>query len=228
MTLHLPQPPAGAQHAVLAALVPEGGLPPSAAAVLRLGAGRPRPLLALPVHVLRGPGARPTAAERTGWRFLLRRDEPAVPPAAAEASEADTPAGRTGAVDVVELADGAGGFDPAGLDEVVAAAEVVEGPGGPAFSHVTAGPYLDSTVRALRQAWQLSHGAAGRFEPRLLSLPEHYASALWLHSARPGEDLMIPLAPAPLGVAGHQVLPAAELLARLERSPAARPTALIG
>ncbi|MFJ5234123.1 hypothetical protein ACIQBJ_29980 [Kitasatospora sp. NPDC088391] len=224
MTLHLPQPPAGAQHAVLAALVPEGGLPPSAAAVLRLGAGRPRPLLALPVHVLRGgAGARPAGAERTGWRFLLRRDEstsPSVRPA--------PPAGAPGAVDVVELADGADGFDPAGLDEVVAAAEVVEGPGGPVFSHVTAGPYLDSTVRALRQARQLSHGAAGRFEPRLLSLPEHYASALWLRSALPGEDLMIPLAPAPLGVAGHQVLPAAELLARLERSPAARPTALIG
>jgi len=111
---------------------------------------------------------------------------------------------------------------------VVAAAEVAAGADGPVFSHLNAGPYLDSTVRALRQAWQLVHPSPARYEPRLLSLPEHYASALWLHSALPGEDLLIPLAPAPLGVAAHQVLPAAELLARLANAPAARPTALIG
>ncbi|RKE22848.1 hypothetical protein [Streptomyces sp. TLI_171] len=215
MTLHLPQPPAGAQRAVLAALVHEGGLPPSAAAVLRHAAGRPQPLLALPVHVLRGPAPRLAGAEGTGWRFLLRRDEPDGAPSPAEAPNSPAPSR-------------AGEFSEEGLDAVVAAAEVNIGPAGPVFSHVTAGPYLDSTVRALRQAWQLTQGSPSRFEPRLLSLPEHYASALWLHSALPGEDLMIPLAPAPLGVAGHQVLPAAELLARLERSPAARPTALIG
>lgn len=104
-----------------------------------------------------------------------------------------------------------------GPAEVVAAAEVLETPDGHAFSHFTAGPYLDSTVRALREAWQLTQVAHSRHQPRLLSLPGHYATALWLHSPKPGEDLLIPLAPAPLGVTAHRVYPAAQLLSMLER-----------
>jgi hypothetical protein len=114
-----------------------------------------------------------------------------------------------------------------GATEVAAAAEVVETPDGHAFSHFTAGPYLDSTLRALRQAWQLTEGAHARHQPRLLSLPGHYATALWLHSPSAGEDLLIPLTPAPLGVTAHRVYPAAELLATLEHSPVAAP-ALLG
>ncbi|MFF4341064.1 hypothetical protein ACFY00_14145 [Kitasatospora sp. NPDC001540] len=239
MTLHLSQPPAGALRAVLRALAPEAELPPSSASVLRHSVDRPRPLLALPVHALHGPAPRLAGADCTGWRFLLSETAPgeAAPTAPAPCGHGDCAAGagRPGAQ--APGAPGAaeprgergrerapltvGEFTEDGLDGVVAAAEVVDGPAGPAFSHLTAGPFLDSTVRALRQAWQLTHGTPGRYEPRLLSLPEHYASALWLHGAQPGEDLLVPLAPAPLGVAAHQVLPAAELLARLERSPAA-------
>ncbi|MEV4557745.1 hypothetical protein AB0K51_12185 [Kitasatospora sp. NPDC049285] len=226
MTLHPSQPPAGALHAVHAALGSEVALRQPAAAVLRHGDLAPQPALALPVHTLRGPAPRLAAADRTGWRFLVRagaQDQADNPPA----EPGCPPAGR--AAEPGESAAGEGAvFSEEALAGVAAAAEVVQTADGPLFSHFTAGPYLDSAVRALRQAWQLTQGAPSPYEPRLLSLPDHYATALWLHSGHPGEDLLIPLAPAPLGVTAHQVLPAAELLARLEHSPAARPTALIG
>ncbi len=106
--------------------------------------------------------------------------------------------------------------------EIAAAAEVVETPEGYAFSHFTAGPYLDSTVRALRQAWQVAQASRSRHLPRLLSLPDHYATALWLHhpDVGPATDLLIPLAPAPLGITAHRVYPATDLLALLERGSA--------
>ncbi|MFF0387153.1 hypothetical protein ACFYS8_00500 [Kitasatospora sp. NPDC004615] len=232
MTLHLSQPPAGALHAVHSALAPGAALPPSAAAVLRHSEGRPEPLLALPVHALRGPAPQLAGADCIGWRFLLRaaRADAALPHC--PHGDCDGASGQAGGRAAGGRAEhrplAVGEFTEDGLEQVTAAAEVAVGANGPAFSHLTAGPYLDSTVRALRQAWQLVHPSPARYEPRLLSLPEHYASALWLHSALPGEDLLIPLAPAPLGVAAHQVFPAAELLARLANAPAARPTALIG
>ncbi|WP_073808535.1 hypothetical protein [Kitasatospora sp. CB01950] len=227
MTLHLSQPPAGALHAVRSALAPGAALPPSAAAVLRHSADRPEPLLALPVHALRGPEPRLAGAECIGWRFLLRACLPeAAGPQCPHGGGCD---GAVGArAERTERPLVTGEFSEDGLEQVVAAAEVAAGADGPVFSHLAAGPYLDSTVRALRQAWQLVHLSPARYEPRLLSLPEHYASALWLHGALPGEDLLIPLAPAPVGVAAHQVLSAAELLARLANAPAARATALIG
>lgn len=84
---------------------------------------------------------------------------------------------------------------------VVAAAEVVKSVEGHTFSHFAAGPYLDSTVQALAQAWQLAHPLRSRHQARLLSIPGHYATALWLHSTDGGPegDLLIPLAPAPSG-----------------------------
>ncbi|MGX4734391.1 hypothetical protein [Kitasatospora griseola] len=227
MTLHLSQPPAGALHAVRSALAPGAALPPSAAAVLRHSADRPEPLLALPVHALRGPAPRLADADCIGWRFLLcaARPDAAGPPC--PHGDCDGAGGAAhGRPEHRPLVTGE--FTEDGLEHVVAAAEVAAGADGPVFSHLTAGPYLDSTVRALRQAWQLVHPSPVHYEPRLLSLPEHYASALWLHSALPGEDLLIPLAPAPLGMAAHQVLSAAELPVRLANAPAARPTALIG
>ncbi|MFI6158218.1 hypothetical protein ACIBCA_36655 [Kitasatospora sp. NPDC051170] len=113
--------------------------------------------------------------------------------------------------------------------EVAAAAEVVQSAEGHTFSHFTAGPYLDSTVRALRQAWQIAQGSRAQRRPRLLTFPGQYATALWLHSpeADPSADLLIPLAPAPLGVTAHRAYPAADLLPLLARAPlTARPLLL--
>ncbi|MGF1427257.1 hypothetical protein [Kitasatospora sp. LaBMicrA B282] len=108
---------------------------------------------------------------------------------------------------------------------VVAAAEVLKSAEGHSFAHFAAGPYLDSTVRALEEAWQLVQAQRTSHQARLLSMPGHYATALWLHGidASPEVDLLIPLAPAPLGVAAHRAYPAGDLLARLARPTAAGP-----
>jgi hypothetical protein len=109
---------------------------------------------------------------------------------------------------------------------VLAAAEVVKSSEGHTFAHFAAGPYLDSTMQALDEARQLVLGSRIAYQARLLSMPDHYAAALWLHAAEadPAADLLLPLAPAPLGVAAHHAYPADELLARLAR-PTARVTA---
>lgn len=116
---------------------------------------------------------------------------------------------------------------------VVAAAEVVKSAEGHSFAHFAAGPYLDSTVQALAQAWQLVQAQRTSHQARLLSMPGHYATALWLHGidATPDDDLLIPLAPAPLGVTAHRAYPAGELFALLARpatATAARAVATTG
>ena len=113
--------------------------------------------------------------------------------------------------------------------DVAAAAEGGQSAEGHTFSHLTAGPDLSSTVRALREAWQLAQGSRSRCQPRLLTFPGQYATALWLHSpdAGPAADLLIPLAPAPLGVTAHRAYPAAELLPLLTRAPLAGPPPLL-
>ncbi|MGA5702838.1 hypothetical protein [Peterkaempfera bronchialis] len=106
-------------------------------------------------------------------------------------------------------------------DQVVAAAETLETPDGHAFSHFAEGPYLEATLRALQQARRATATATGPYQPRLLSVPTLYTTALWLHALRPGgTDLLIPLAPAPLGIAAHRAYPAAELLDLFRRTVA--------
>jgi hypothetical protein len=56
------------------------------------------------------------------------------------------------------------------------------------------------------------------FLPRLLSVPGHYMTALWLHPVlerAQSADVLIPLAPAPLGVTAHLPHDADELLSLL-------------
>lgn len=99
----------------------------------------------------------------------------------------------------------------------VAAAETMLTPDGWAFSHFFEGPYIASTERALRQAEVMQQP----YQPRLLSIPGLYMLALWLHGdcaadAATGRlaatDLLVPLAPAPPGIAAHRPHRAAELL----------------
>jgi hypothetical protein len=101
-------------------------------------------------------------------------------------------------------------------DRAVAAADTTWTPDGWAFSHFSEGPYLASTERALRQAEPL----AGAYQPRLLSIPGLYMLTLWLHGdtadgddAQPAPaDVLVPLAPAPPGIAAHRPYRAADLL----------------
>ncbi|MFF2654694.1 hypothetical protein [Streptomyces sp. NPDC058045] len=99
----------------------------------------------------------------------------------------------------------------------VAAADTVLTADGWTFSHFFEGPYLTSTELALQQAGELS----AAYQPRLLSVPELYMLTLWLHGdatadATQGQpaptDLLVPLAPAPPGIAAHRPHSVAELL----------------
>ncbi|MEV6399828.1 hypothetical protein AB0M39_34435 [Streptomyces sp. NPDC051907] len=102
-------------------------------------------------------------------------------------------------------------------ERAVAAAETTLTPDGWTFSHFFEGPYLASTERALRQAESLRTP----FQPRLLSVPELYMLTLWLHGdieadasagALQPSDVLVPLAPAPPGIAAHRPHRVAELL----------------
>ncbi|MFJ9041988.1 hypothetical protein ACIRF8_36240 [Streptomyces sp. NPDC102406] len=102
-------------------------------------------------------------------------------------------------------------------DRAVAAADTMLTPDGWAFSHFFEGPYVASTERALRQAEALPK----TYQPRLLSVPELYMLTLWLHgdhtadasSGHPAaDDILIPLAPAPPGIAAHRLHRVADLL----------------
>ncbi|MCN9240950.1 hypothetical protein NGF19_09105 [Streptomyces sp. RY43-2] len=102
-------------------------------------------------------------------------------------------------------------------ERVVAAAETVPTPDGWAFSHFFEGPYVAATERALRQAETLQQP----YQARLLSVPELYMLTLWLHGDSTADaaeghlaasDLLVPLAPAPPGIAAHRPHPVAELL----------------
>ncbi|MFG3250000.1 hypothetical protein [Streptomyces sp. NPDC048187] len=116
-------------------------------------------------------------------------------------------------------------------DRAVAAAETMLTPDGWAFSHFFEGPYVASTERALRQAESM----AQPYQPRLLSVPELYMLTLWLHGdcaadAAAGHpeaaDLLVPLAPAPPGIAAHRPHRVAELLPVLTHRMT--PTRLLG
>ncbi|WP_434587928.1 hypothetical protein [Streptomyces sp. A5-4] len=102
-------------------------------------------------------------------------------------------------------------------DRTVAAADTMLTPDGWAFSHFCEGPYIASSERALRQAETMN----GRYQPRLLSVPELYMLNLWLHGEPEADasddmplptDVLVPLAPAPPGIASHHPHPVADLL----------------
>ncbi|QNP73938.1 hypothetical protein IAG44_33755 [Streptomyces roseirectus] len=102
-------------------------------------------------------------------------------------------------------------------DRAVAAAETRLTADGWVFSHFFEGPYIDSTERALRQAESIELPV----QARLLSVPGLYMLTLWLHGDHESDgtsgnlaaaDVLIPLAPAPPGIAAHRPHRVAELL----------------
>ncbi|MEU3322907.1 hypothetical protein [Streptomyces sp. NPDC006785] len=99
----------------------------------------------------------------------------------------------------------------------VAAADTVLTPDGWTFSHFFEGPYLASTELAVRQAEASATGC----QARLLSIPELYMLTLWLHGDTAADpsggvlaptDVLVPLAPAPPGIAAHRSHRVADLL----------------
>ncbi|MGY1434213.1 hypothetical protein [Streptomyces reniochalinae] len=213
MPLHVSEAPAPALRSVLTALgSPTAVRGTRAPATLRAAQGHLRPELPLPAyemarvapstderaHARAGHAAPGPLTRLTGWRFLLRD----------ETSDAAGPHGAA----------------HAGTAEAVLTAD------GWAFGQFRQGPYVLSTVRAMRQAEALPTP----YQPRLLSVPELYMLTLWLHhdtSADPAEgepeaaDLLIPLAPAPPGIAAHTAHRVDALLPVLTRRLVTAPAA---
>ncbi|MCW7947104.1 hypothetical protein AAW14_35415 [Streptomyces hygroscopicus] len=113
-------------------------------------------------------------------------------------------------------------------DRAVAAADTMLTPDGWAFSRFFEGPYVAATERAVLQAETL----AQPYQARLLSVPELYMLTLWLHGDTTADgatghpaaaDLLVPLAPAPPGIAAHRPHRVADLLPvltlRVTRAP---------
>jgi hypothetical protein len=109
-----------------------------------------------------------------------------------------------------------------GGERAVATAEAMLTADGWAFARFCGGPYVASTERALVQA----EGLNAPYQPRLLSVPELYMLTLWLHhdvcadgaeGLPAAGDLLVPLAPAPPGIAAHRPHHVADLLPRLTR-----------
>ncbi|WP_411082458.1 hypothetical protein [Streptomyces sp. cmx-18-6] len=102
----------------------------------------------------------------------------------------------------------------------VAAADTMLTPDGWSFSHFFEGPYLASTELAVRQA----EASPTAYQARLLSIPELYMLTLWLHDSTEDDssdasvgvlapaDVLVPLAPAPPGIAAHRPHRVADLL----------------
>jgi hypothetical protein len=81
----------------------------------------------------------------------------------------------------------------------MAAAEVAVDAAGhaSAFSSLNMGPFVSSTMSALAAAEKIDAVANGRYQPRLLRIPELYVMALWLKAEKAGEDIVVPMSPAP-------------------------------
>ncbi|MEW2140527.1 hypothetical protein AB0892_28705 [Streptomyces sp. NPDC005409] len=200
MPLHVPPAPAPALRSVLAALGSPTAVHEARTPALRAAQGPLTPELPLPVHVLDRLNVSGLAAGGRPPRTRLTGWRFLI---------------RSG-------------------ERHVAAADTRLTPDGWVFSHFFEGPYVAATERALRQAESLP----GNYQPRLLSVPELYMLTLWLHGAvgadasaglPAGEDLLVPLAPAPPGIAAYRPHPVSELLPvlthRLTRAaPPAPPT----
>ncbi|MEU1267983.1 hypothetical protein [Streptomyces sp. NPDC005799] len=166
----------------------------------------------------------PTAVREARTPSLLRAQGPATPELPLPVHVLDQPA--QDGTSVTRLAGWR--FLIRCGDRAVAAAETMLTADGWAFSHFFEGPYIASTERALRQAETMKQS----YQPRLLSVPSLYMLTLWLHGdctadASTGHpaptDLLVPLAPAPPGIAAHRPLRVAELLPVLSHRVTAVP-----
>ena len=175
MPLHVPSAPAPAARSVLAALRAPATASRGRAPVAASKAGPSLEIeLPLPVHELTDAGASNAGPyTRLTGWRFLLREKGAT---------AGSPA--------------------------VGAAETLLTSDGWAFAYFCGGPYVASSQRALRQAESLP----GLHQPRLLSVPRLYMLTLWLHAdatadidegAPEPSDLLIPLPPAPPGIAAH-------------------------
>jgi len=89
--------------------------------------------------------------------------------------------------------------------------DVDEETGKPEFSHASTGPYVDSTVEAIRRAEYFPEVKKKKFDLCLLDVPALALRALWLH-AHGADDILVPLDPTPPQVERYRKYSEAELV----------------
>jgi len=230
MPLHVPPAPAPALRSIRAALRSPAALRSAPApALVQPAANPPQSQLPLPVYEMpcRGGVLDRAGTRLTGWRFPLYDGSDAGHEGAEQDAAADGDRGRVG-----DGGDrgGRGDRGSAAATGSPVAAEAMLTADGWAFAGFRTGPYVLAAQRALRQA----ESVPGGHQPRLLSVPQLYMLTLWLHAdagadadaddaaGTPGAaDLLIPLAPAPPGIASHTPHRVDALLPALSRRVAA-------
>lgn len=89
----------------------------------------------------------------------------------------------------------------------IASAETEQAPDGTQeVSRTTEGPFVAATDSAVTAVQSLPELRAADFELRLLRITSLYVMALWLHA--PATDLLVPIAPSPIGNEGRPMQPA--------------------
>jgi hypothetical protein len=96
------------------------------------------------------------------------------------------------------------------------AAEVEGSLGQHNFSGLNRGPFVAQTLKAMRLAENDPRVSDGDFEPRFLRVPALYVVALWLKERNSGNDLVIPLEPAPPNLAPGRIYTGLEFTHELE------------
>jgi hypothetical protein len=81
------------------------------------------------------------------------------------------------------------------------------------FGHITDGPFVAGTERAIRRAETLEPVQNGRFELLLLQAPAIHVVALWLRNLANGADLLVPISPAPNGLRPDHALSTSDFMA---------------
>lgn len=101
-------------------------------------------------------------------------------------------------------------------DGSLAAAEVSVDAAGAAgeIRHVSEGPFVEATERAIRIAEARAEVGAGEFEVRLIRSAALRFVALWLAEKDGARDFAIPLTPAPPWMKAEEPLPLEELFRR--------------
>jgi hypothetical protein len=83
---------------------------------------------------------------------------------------------------------------------------------------VNTGPFVAATRDGIAQAEALPDVQNGAFELTLLRVSALYVIALWLKNSRGGEDIIIPLPPAPPYLTAGRPHRPADVVSRLQQA----------
>lgn len=121
-------------------------------------------------------------------------------------------------LDALAEGTGLGAAQPVGrrvlimrAQEPVATAEL-DDPDGAGGLTATEGPFTEATAKAISEVESWPAVVEGDYELRVLRLPALYFMALWLKDRSDGDDLIVPLAPAPVGIEAGRSYDEEELL----------------